>query len=142
MALASEVIAKIADLLGGRCVYLTLHFMQLPTLYQSSSVTFVHLHHHNSLTHTTHTTHTHPLTLTCPHPHYPHHTLTLTHPHYPHHTLTPSLTYTENSLPYKVTHKKLVDQKLLDRLHWDSKKKVGHGLCLLVFSIKFCDTNP
>ena len=30
----------------------------------------------------------------------------------------------ENSLPYKVMSKTLIDQKLLDRLHWDSKKKV------------------
>ena len=97
----------------------------LPTLTHSPSL---------SHTHTTHTTHSPSLTHT--------HTLTHTHPHTLTHTHSTSLPYTENSLPYKVTHKKLVDQKLLDRLHWDSKKKVGHGLCLLVFSIKFCDTNP
>ena len=38
----------------------------------------------------------------------------------PHHTHLP-----ENSFPYKATRNRLTDQKLLDRLHWDKKRKVS-----------------
>ena len=69
-------------------------------------LTFVHLHHHTTLTltpHTTHTTHSPSLTHTT-YPHLP--TLptphTLIHPHYPHHT--PSLTHTTHTThPYSST---------------------------------------